>query len=140
MTRIAQMFDEVQAAGKRALIPFLVAGDPDLKTTHELIVEFAHRGASLIELGVPFSDPMADGPTIQRASERALRNGVTLNAILQMVSEARKQTDVPIILFSYYNPLLSFGLEDLVTESKRAGIDGILVTELLRIYREHNGD
>src|SRR5262249_561895 len=88
-------------------------------------------GSTLIELGIPFTDPMADGPVIQRASERALRHGFGIDEVLQVVSEARKQTDVPIILFSYFNPLLQFGSERLARQAKRTGIDGILVTDLV---------
>ena len=95
-----------------------------------MIVELAREGAAVIELGVPFSDPMADGPVIQRASERALRHGFGLAEILQVVSDARQQTEIPIILFSYFNPLLQFGIEKLVDEAQRSGVDGILVTDL----------
>src|SRR6266852_761259 len=108
MSRIAETFADLKRDGGRGFIPFITAGDPDLKTTHDLIVELAGAGATLIELGVPFTDPMADGPVIQRASERALRHGFGLTEVLQVVSEARTETDVPIILFSYFNPLLQF--------------------------------
>jgi len=94
------------------------------------LVELAHSGASIIELGVPFSDPMADGPVIQRASMRALRNGIELAQILELVAEVRRKTDVPIILFSYFNPLLQFGTTRLSEEARRVGVDGILVTDL----------
>ncbi len=130
MTRIEETFAQLRAEGHRALVPFIVAGDPDLATTHDLIVELARSGAGLIELGVPFSDPMADGPIIQKASERALRNSFGMRDILETVARARQQTGVPIVLFSYYNPLLRFGLERLVEGSKAAGVDGVLVTDL----------
>ena len=94
------------------------------------MIELANVGATLIELGIPFSDPMADGPVIQRASERALRHGFGLSEILDLVRDVRKQTSVPIVLFSYFNPLLQFGLEKLVREAEHAEIDGILVTDL----------
>ena len=116
--------------GKKGFIPFITAGDPDLETTRDLILELDHVGATVIELGVPFSDPMADGPVIQRASERALRHRFGLTEILQTVAEARKQTRVPIVLFSYFNPLLQFGIEKLAREAEHAGVDGILVTDL----------
>ena len=117
--------------GRKGFIPFITAGDPDLETTRELIVEFARAGATVIELGVPFTDPMADGPVIQRASERALRHGFGLDEVLKVVTTARTQTEVPIILFSYFNPLLQFGLDRLADEAEKAGVDGILVTDLI---------
>ena len=146
MSRIAKTFADLKSNNRRGFIPFITAGDPDLATTRELIVELAHAGATLIELGVPFTDPMADGPVIQRASERALRHGFGLAEVLQVISDARKQTDVPIILFSYFNPLLqfcanekpdetsalpAFSFETLASEAKQAGVDGILVTDLV---------
>jgi tryptophan synthase alpha chain len=130
MSRIAEAFAEMKRDNRRGFIPFITAGDPDLQTTLELIVELARAGATVIELGVPFTDPMADGPVIQRASERALRHGFGLDEILKVVGDARKQSDVPIILFSYFNPLLQFGIEKLADEARNAGIDGILVTDL----------
>ena len=130
MTRIAEQFAQLRRAGRRGFIPFITAGDPDLETTRALIVELARAGATLIELGVPFSDPMADGPVIQRASERALRHGVSVADVLAVVADVRRETDVPVILFSYYNPLLQFGPEHLCVESARAGVDGLLVTDL----------
>jgi len=129
VSRIAETFARLRQDGKKGFIPFITAGDPNLETTRELIVELA-RAATVIELGVPFSDPMADGPVIQRASERALRQGFGLTEILQTIAEARKQTRVPIVLFSYFNPLLQFGLEKLAREAEHAGVDGILVTDL----------
>jgi tryptophan synthase alpha chain len=130
VTRITESFAKLKRDGQKGFIPFITAGDPDLETTRELIVELARVGATVIELGVPFSDPMADGPVIQRASERALRHRFGLTEILQTVAEARKQTDVPIVLFSYFNPLLQFGIERLTREAEHAGVDGILVTDL----------
>jgi tryptophan synthase alpha chain len=159
MSRIADTFAILKNENRRGFIPFITAGDPDLLTTLDLIVELARAGATLIELGVPFTDPMADGPVIQRASERALRHAFGLTEILQVVAEARQQTGVPIILFSYFNPLLQFcanekadesstpaGLprrgprpsalpafrfEKLAREAKRVGVDGVLVTDLV---------
>jgi tryptophan synthase alpha chain len=128
--RIADSFTTLRRAGKKGFIPFITAGDPDLATTEKLLVTLAHSGATLIELGVPFTDPMADGPVIQRASERALRNNFGLQEILDTVARARKQVDVPIILFSYYNPLFQFGLKRLAESAKNAGLDGVLVTDL----------
>jgi len=131
VSQITRAFDALKRKGRKGFIPFITAGDPDLETTRELIVELARAGATVIELGVPFTDPMADGPVIQRASERALRHGFDLAEVLQVVFDARKQTDVPIVLFSYYNPLLQFGIARLAGEAKSAGVDGVLVIDLV---------
>lgn len=128
MGRIEAAFSELKRQGKKGFIPFITAGDPDLKSTAELLVELS--GATVIELGVPFSDPMADGPVIQRASERALRHGIGVGQIINLVRDARKKIQTPIILFSYFNPLLQFGIKRLAAEAKAAGIDGVLVTDL----------
>src|SRR5207253_9479930 len=108
MSRIADTFANLKRANRRGFIPFITAGDPNLHTTRQLVVELARAGATLIELGIPFTDPMADGPVIQRASERALRQTFSISDVLQIVSDARQETDVPIILFSYFNPLLQW--------------------------------
>ena len=131
MSRIAATFEALKRNDKKGFIPFITAGDPDLATTRDLILELARAGASIVELGVPFSDPMADGPVIQRASERALRHGFGLSEILDVVRDVRKQTAVPIVLFSYFNPLMQFGLDKLAREAEHAEIDGILVTDLI---------
>jgi tryptophan synthase alpha chain len=128
--RIADAFTTLKREGRKGFIPFITAGDPDLATTEKLLLTLAESGATLIELGVPFSDPMADGPVIQRASERALKHDFGLQEILDTVARARKEIDTPIILFTYYNPLLQFGLKRVVPAAKHAGIDGILVTDL----------
>ena len=130
MGRIEDAFTTLKHEGKKGFIPYITAGDPDLSTTEELLVVLAQCGATLIELGVPFSDPMADGPVIQRASERALKHNFGLQQILDMTARARKRIDVPIILFSYYNPLLQFGLKRLGRAAKDSGLDGVLVTDL----------
>ena len=118
--------------GRRGLIPFITAGDPDLETTGKLLVELARAGACVIELGVPFSDPMADGPVIQRASERALRHGFGIAEVLDVVKRAQPlMNDVPVVLFSYFNPLLQHGLERLSREAKEAGVGGVLLTDLV---------
>lgn len=131
MSLIAEAFANLKNENRKGFIPFITAGDPDLATTHDLIIELARAGATLIELGIPFTDPMADGPVIQRASERALRHGFGVAEVLRIVSQARQKTNVPIILFSYFNPLFQFGVEKLAIESQRAGVDGILVTDLV---------
>jgi tryptophan synthase alpha chain len=132
MSRIEATFASLRREGRHGLIPFITAGDPDLETTGQLLVELARAGASLIELGVPFSDPMADGPVIQRASERALKRGFGIREVLNIIEQARpSMEDVPIVLFSYFNPLLQYGLERLSREAMRAGVDGVLVTDLV---------
>ncbi len=130
-SRISDAFMRLRREGRRGFIPFITAGDPDLETTRALIVELARAGATAVELGVPFSDPVADGPTIQRSSERALRRGVGLSDVLSVIREARRETDVPVILFGYFNPILQFGVERFAEESARAGADGVLVTDLV---------
>jgi tryptophan synthase alpha chain len=131
MSQIRDAFAELKRSGRGGFIPFITAGDPDLATTELLLIELAAAGADIIELGIPFSDPLADGEVIQRASERALCNGVTLRDSLACVARAKQRIDVPIVLFSYFNPLLQFGTDRLVNEAKRAGIDAVLVTDLI---------
>ena len=129
MGRIADVFNSLKQQGKKGFIPYITAGDPDLATTEKLLVTLS-TNATLIELGVPFSDPMADGPVIQRASERALKNNFGLQELLDTAARARKHTDVPVILFSYYNPLLQFGLKRVAQAVRDAGLDAVLVTDL----------
>src|SRR2546429_6206327 len=117
MSLIRQTFVELKRSGRRGFIPFITAGDPDLITTELLLIELATAGADIIELGVPFSDPVADGEVIQRASERALRNGVTLRDALACAARAKQRIDVPIVLFSYFNSLLKIGEPKLAKES-----------------------
>ncbi|HZI18447.1 MAG TPA: tryptophan synthase subunit alpha [Pyrinomonadaceae bacterium] len=131
MSRIGEAFARLRREGRRGFVPFITAGDPDLETTRALIVELARSGATAVELGVPFSDPVADGPTIQRASERALRHGFGVAEVLAAVASARRQTEVPVVLFSYFNPLLQFGVERLAAEGRASGVDGVLVTDLV---------
>lgn len=130
MNRIDERFRRLRAEKRGGFIPFITAGDPDAETTVELIVRLADAGADVIELGVPFSDPVADGPVIQRASERALAHGTGVGEALEMVAAARERTQVPIVLFSYFNPLLQYGLERLALDAADAGADGVLVTDL----------
>src|SRR2546423_7707431 len=127
--RLARKFTELRAHNQAALIPFIVAGDPDIATTRHLVLELEKRGADLIELGVPFSDPMADGPANQRAAARGLASGATLPRILALVGEVRKHTDIPIILFGYFNPIFRYGCERLCADAKRAGVDGVLAVD-----------
>ena len=131
MSRISDTFLALKRSGRGGFIPFITAGDPDLATTELLLIELGAAGADIIELGVPFSDPVADGEVIQRASERALRNGVTLRDALTCIARAKQHIDVPIVLFSYFNPLLQFGEDRLAIEAKEAGVDAVLVTDLI---------
>src|SRR6266516_2874079 len=131
MSRIRETFANLKRSGRGGFIPFITAGHPDLATTKLLLIELAAAGADIIELGVPFSDPVADGEVIQRASERALRKGVTLHDALTCVAHAKQHINVPIVLFSYFNPLLKFGEDRLANEAKEAGVDAVLVTDLI---------
>ena len=131
MSRIRETFASLKRAGRGGFIPFITAGDPDIATTERLLIELAAAGADIIEFGVPFSDPVADGETIQRASERALRKGVTVRDILACIAGAKQHIDVPIVLFSYFNPLLSFGRDRLANDAKKAGLDAVVVTDLI---------
>lgn len=130
MGRIGERFARRRAERKLAFVAFLTAGDPSLDRTVEAAVELDRAGVDVLELGVPFSDPLADGPVIQRASERALARGVTLPKVLEAVRRIRERSELPLLLFSYYNPLLQHGLERLAREAKAAGVDGALVTDL----------
>jgi tryptophan synthase alpha chain len=130
MSRISQTFEHLQKTHERALIPYVTAGDPDLEMTKRLVHEMVRRGGDIIEIGVPFSDPLADGPIIQRASQRALQGGTTLRKILQTVSELRHDVDVPLVLMTYYNPVLRYGEEAFVADALGAGVDGIIVPDL----------
>ncbi len=130
MGRIADAFERARNDNRAALVIYLCAGDPDLASTEDLVVAAAEAGADVIELGVPFSDPTADGPAIQRAAERALRGGTTLAKVLDSVRAVRERTDVPILLFGYYNPILAYGEAKLVEDAAEAGADGFLVVNL----------
>ena len=147
-TRITARFRELRAKQKKGLVIYLTAGDPDLDATGELLPVLERAGADIIELGVPFSDPIADGPVIQRASERALRSGTTLRKILERFPAWRQTVHLPVILFSYYNPLLQFGLEKFARCAAEVGVDGALVVDLtaeeagdyVQAMRQHNLD
>jgi tryptophan synthase alpha chain len=130
VTRIEQKFKRLGDAGEMGLIAYVTAGDPSLDATEKIVLAAAEAGADVIELGLPFSDPVADGPTIQRASERALRSGTTLAGVLGLVRRIRVNSDVPLVLFSYFNPILQMGLETFATAAADAGADGVLVTDL----------
>ncbi len=129
-TRITRRFDELRRSGELGLVAYLTAGDPTLEATERLVLSLAEAGADVVELGVPFSDPIADGPTIQRASERALRSGTTLTGVLGLVRKLRQKTAVPLVLFSYFNPILQMGVEAFAEAAAAASADGVLVTDL----------
>jgi tryptophan synthase alpha chain len=131
MSRIREKFRRLKRSGRGGFVPFITVGDPELAISERLLIQLAKAGANIIELGVPFSDPVADGEVIQRASERALRNGVTVHDALRCARNVRRHIDVPLVLFSYFNPLLQFGQERLAVAASRAGIDGVLVTDLI---------
>jgi len=128
--RIARQFRRLSEAGELGLVSYFTAGDPSLEATEKIFLAAAEAGADVIELGVPFSDPVADGPTIQRASERALRNGTTLSGVLDLVRRVRTRSEVPIVLFGYLNPFLQMGLEKFAAAASAVGVDGVLATDL----------
>ncbi len=126
MSRLSEIFK----ANRKCFIPFLTAGYPDLETTRRLVLELAESGAHVVELGIPFSDPVADGPVIQRSSYAALQHGYSLSDFIETVRQIRRETDVGLIFMSYVNPLLKFGLKRLDDEARDAGLDGVLISDL----------
>ncbi len=130
MSRITDAFAAIKEKGKTALIPYVTAGDPSMDLTGELVLEMERQGADIIELGVPFSDPLADGPTIQAASQRALANGVRLEDIIRLVKDLRRKTQIPLILMSYYNPIYQYGLRRTAKKAAAAGVDGFIIPDL----------
>jgi tryptophan synthase alpha chain len=130
-SRITQRFQQLKSAGRKAFIPYITAGDPDLATTERILSALAEAGADIIELGVPFSDPMADGPVIQRASERALQQPIGIAEILPLVTRFKAKYDVPVMLFTYFNPLLQCAGDQIGEALKTAGVDGVLITDLI---------
>jgi tryptophan synthase alpha chain len=128
--RIARRFRELAESGEMGLVAYITAGDPSLDASEKIVLAAAEAGADVIELGVPFSDPVADGPTIQRASDRALRGGTTLVGVLELVKRLRAHTEVPLVIFSYFNPILQMGLEKFAAAAAAAGADGVLATDL----------
>jgi tryptophan synthase alpha chain len=129
-TRIGRLFERLRTEGRPALIAYITAGDPSPSQTPALVAALERGGADLIELGVPFSDPIADGPVIQRGSERALQAGTNVVRVLDIAAEIRRHSDVPLLLFSYMNPLLRYGWEALAADARTRGIDGCLLTDL----------
>ncbi|HOO89855.1 MAG TPA: tryptophan synthase subunit alpha [Syntrophales bacterium] len=146
MSRIEEKFRRLKEQGSKALVAYLTAGDPSLEATKEIILRLDRVGVDIVEIGVPFSDPTADGPIIQAASHRALERGETFEAILDMIEEIRAVSEIPIVLFGYYNPILSYGNESFAMRARAAGVDGILVVDLppeesdeLRRYTDRAG-
>ena len=129
-SRIARRFAELKSRGELGIVAYITAGDPSLEATRCFVLALAEAGADVIELGVPFSDPIADGPVIQRASERALRAGTSMARVLALVRRIREESDVPLVIFSYYNPILQMGLEKFAKAAAEAGADGVLATDL----------
>ena len=127
---IGETFARLRARGERALVVYVMAGDPSLAETRRLVIEAERRGADLVELGVPFSDPLADGPVIQRAGTRALAAGTTLARVLELVATLRAEVRLPLVLFTYYNPVLAFGLKSFARTAVDAGADGVIVPDL----------
>jgi len=130
MSAIAKAFARVRHEGRGGFIPYITAGDPDLAATYEIMLALGRAGATVIELGFPFSDPMADGPVIQRACARALKNGATMRDVLAVAREAKSKLSCPVVLFSYLNPVLQYGLERMVSGAGENGISGLLLTDL----------
>ena len=146
MGRLGEKFASLRAGNEKALIVYLTAGDPSLDITKEIIFGLERAGVDIIEIGVPFSDPTADGPVIQAASQRALKTGTTLEGVLKMVADIRKTAQIPIVLFGYFNPIFAYGVEKFTRNAQKAGVDGILVVDLppeeageLRIHTDAAG-
>jgi len=131
MNRISDRFNGMTRDGRKGFIPFVTAGDPDIGASLSIIQKLAEMGADVIELGVPFSDPMADGPTIQRSSQRALEGGTTLADVLGLAKRFGVVSDVPVVLFSYFNPIMRFGIDEFISAADDAGIDGVLLTDVV---------
>ncbi len=131
MNRIDYKFSQLRENGRKALIPYIMAGDPSLERTKKYVLDLESAGADIIELGVPFSDPLADGPTIQQAAERSLNKGTTLRKVLNLVKEIRKESHIPLILMTYFNPVFKFGIESFVKDAVRKGVDGVIIPDLI---------
>lgn len=146
MGRIEDKFESLRAKNEKALIVYLTAGDPSLEATKKIILGLEEAGVDILEIGVPFSDPTADGPVIQAASQRALKTGTTLGGVLSLVADVRRISQVPIVLFGYFNPIFAYGVEKFALAAQKAGVDGVLVVDLpqeeaqeLRIYTDAAG-
>ncbi|MFA5038421.1 MAG: tryptophan synthase subunit alpha [Candidatus Omnitrophota bacterium] len=130
MNRIESVFRKLKKQGRKALIPFVTAGYPDLGATEELVLAMERAGADLIELGIPFSDPVADGPVIQMSSFEALKTGTTLKKILDSVRRLRRKTQIPLLAMTYFNPVLQYGPDRFISQASRAGLDGVIIPDL----------
>jgi tryptophan synthase alpha chain len=130
MSRLADTFRRLKARHERAFIPFVTCGDPDLQTSRDLTLAYIEAGADIVEIGIPFSDPLADGPTIQRASERALAQGTTMDDALQLIAEVRKTTDVPLVPMTYINPVYQIGYVPFAARCREAGVDAVIISDL----------
>ncbi len=131
MNRIDKRFRDIKEKKGKAFIAYICAGDPDISATEKLVLEFDRIGVDIVELGIPFSDPLADGPTIQKASQRALEGGVTLGKIFSLISSLRKKTDIPIVLMGYYNSVYNYGIVRFIKGAKASGADGIIIPDLI---------
>ncbi|MBF0463763.1 MAG: tryptophan synthase subunit alpha [Nitrospirae bacterium] len=129
-TRISRRFEAILREGKKAFIPYIMAGCPSIEKTEEWVLNFSRLGCDIVELGVPFSDPLADGPAIQAAADIALKNGVTLRRVLSLVAGLRKKTDIAIILMTYFNPVFKYGMEHFILDAVQSGVDGVIVPDL----------
>lgn len=130
MNRVDRAFRRLKSQGKKAFIPYIMAGDPSLEKTRDMVLLFDRCGADVVELGVPFTDPLADGPTIQRAAERALQGGVNLRKVICLVRELREETEIPLVLMTYYNPVFKYGIGSFVKDAVHAGVDGVIIPDL----------
>lgn len=130
MSRIDAAFRDLRAASRTGLVTYVTAGDPDLERSREIVVRLDHAGADVLEIGVPFSDPLADGPVIQRATERAIRAGATLGRVLDLVADVRSLVNAPMVIFTYANPVLRMGLDAFVTRARQSGVDGVLMLDV----------
>lgn len=130
MTRIKSTFDHLRARGEHAFMPFVTCGDPDMATTRDLLLAYVEAGADIIEIGIPFTDPLADGPTIQRASERALAAGASMESALEMIANVRQKVDVPLVPMTYVNPVYQIGYEKFAKLCREAGADAVIISDL----------
>jgi tryptophan synthase alpha chain len=130
MSRLSKTFSRLRQSNERAFIPFVTAGDPDLAVTKQLLLAYAEAGADIIEIGIPFTDPLADGPTIQRASERALAAGATMDGALDLIADVRRESEVPLVPMTYINPVFQIGYEEFARRASSAGADGVIISDL----------